>query len=157
LWITEFNINFIALLDPRNDRGGLKHVDGYGPKKRSRFVSANPGKPKEELPILTDISFGYRFVGDLHDRVWTAYKVVDSGAVSWETQYKRMEVGTSRYSGKTKTWQQRKVLEIDILIDALTLVYHETENIMDRMDDEEQDYEDKVLVNSVLSACSLIR
>ncbi|RPA74020.1 hypothetical protein BJ508DRAFT_418808 [Ascobolus immersus RN42] len=153
LWVTEFNINFVALLDPRTDRNALKHVDAYAPKKRSGFVSASPVKRKNELPILTDISFGFRFVGDLHDTKWTCYRVVDPGAISEEALQKRENlIGPRKASyDDLHFWEQRKVLELQLVLDALTLVYHETENIMDHMDQEEQaPYEDKALSEPLL-------
>lgn len=141
LWVTEYNISFVAFLPP-SPRGAVDQElksFGYAPKRRSEFCSLDPTVPASQLPTLTDAVYAFRFVGDLHDRMWTCWKIRDLGYVE-DKDHKstflqnRSSDTTQRIQDKIVKHKQRKVLEGSFVKESLRIIIKETNRILDELD-----------------------
>jgi len=92
-------------------------------------------------PVITEAAYGFRFVGDLHDRLWTCYKLVDMGnvptaaVISREKKYMRKLFNDQKMP--YKAWQQRKCVEGNLVLEGLEMVYSNAEIILDLLEQEE--------------------
>lgn len=145
MWVTEFNINFVACFSAKEFPNALKLAPGFSPKRQSRFVTTDPTKSPDTLPIITEAAYGFRFVGDLHDRMWTCYKVVDMGNVPDKVVAAREEKYMDRWGNQKRMpwrcWMQRKCIEGCFVLEGLEMVTENTEIILDLIEKEE-DYMD---------------
>ncbi|RPA79031.1 hypothetical protein BJ508DRAFT_348848 [Ascobolus immersus RN42] len=155
VWVVEFTINFVACLTAQEYPKALTLTPGYSPKKQSRFVTTDPTKSTSTLPVITEAAYGFRFVGDLHDKLWTCYKLIDMGNIPASVVIAREKKYMRRLSDNKFTFQsgsqQRKCVEGALVLEGLEMVYDNTETILDIMEQEE----DTLDPNAVLTASDL--
>ncbi|KAG0635827.1 hypothetical protein HOY80DRAFT_1091638 [Tuber brumale] len=124
LWITEFNINFITA--PLLADVEVPSLPNSFPRRRGDFLRMNDTMSGR---IMSEVTMGFRFIGDLHDRYWTCYVFYNFGSQKLIT-----DTWTGEEGGPCKTPRQRKCLEGFLVLQALDLVLSETKTVLDTIE-----------------------
>ncbi|KAG0635831.1 hypothetical protein HOY80DRAFT_892376, partial [Tuber brumale] len=123
LWITEFNINFITALLLANVE--VPSLPNSFPRRRGKFLRINDATPGR---TMAEVTMGFRFIGDLHDRYWTCYVFYNFGS---QEQLITDTWTRAEWIDSCKTLRQRKCLEGFLVRQALDLVLSETKTVLD--------------------------
>lgn len=129
LWVTEFHLSFYLLLpqsyvaESSNSESIFQSVE---------TLPSFPGEQKVSQDKVAKAAVGYRFVGDLHDRLWTA--IVLSYIPGEHGSEMLKEIRNPWISELDAYLGQRKILEAIIFEQITRRVYRSTKTILSKLD-----------------------